>query len=140
MITVLYVDSDPKMWKIISHVFEKYGAVSIFPAGSGEETLSWLSQYRADVIVSDYNLPGMSGIEFLHNLRSRGFSLPFIFFSESGSIQMKNEAACWNTFRLVPRKGLERKPIMDLLRLIYWAAGNHKTEPPFRAGELQHDT
>jgi len=141
MITVLYVDTDPKMWTIISHIFEKYCAVSIFPAGSGEEALGWLSQYPADVIVSDYNLPGMNGIEFLHTLRAEGISIPLIIFSENNSARVKNEAYHGDVFGFVARKGLEKKPILHLLRLIYWAAGNNETEYPFiDREELLHDT
>ncbi|MDD1694898.1 MAG: response regulator [Methanoregula sp.] len=140
MITVLFVDTDPKICPVISHIFEKYGAVSVFPAGSGEEALVWLSRYHADVIVSDYHLPGMTGIELLHSLRAGGIVLPFIFFSESNSVCVKNEAYHGDVFGFVTRKGLERKPLMNLLRLIYWAAGSHETEYPFLGEGLLHDT
>jgi CheY-like chemotaxis protein len=126
MITVLYVDTDPKMWTIISHIFEKYGTVSVFPAGSGEEALGWLSQYYADVIVSDIDLPGMSAIQFLHTLRSKGISLPFIFFSEHGNPHLKNEICTEEVFGFVTRNGMEKKPILNLLRQIYCAAGAMK--------------
>ncbi|MCK9630431.1 MAG: response regulator [Methanoregula sp.] len=130
MINVLYVDSDPKMWMIISHIFEKYCAVSIFPAGSGEEALGWLSQYHADVIVSDYILPGMSGTEFLHALRAGGITIPFIFFSESAHPYVKNKACREGISGFIPRKGLEKKPVLDLLRMVCWAAGSHVGEYP----------
>jgi CheY-like chemotaxis protein len=136
MITVLYVDADPKMSRILSCVFEKYGQVSVFPAVSGEEALAWLSRYPADVIVSAYELPKMTGIALLQTLRSRGIALPFIFFSETDNVQVKNEAYQNDVFGFIARRGLERKPIMNLLRLILWAAGNTETEYPF-SRELQ---
>jgi CheY-like chemotaxis protein len=131
MITVLYVDVDPKMCPLLSHIFEKYGQLSVFPAYSGDEALAWLARNHADVIVSDYDLPGMSGIELLNSLRSVGFSLPFIFFSESDCVDAKNKAYHGDVFGFITRKGSERKPIMNLLRLILWAAGNHETDCPF---------
>jgi DNA-binding NtrC family response regulator len=131
MITVLYVDADPKMCPLLSHIFEKYGQISVFPADSGETAIAWLSRYHADVIVSDYDLPKMNGIELLHSLRSVGLSLPFIFFSESDSVAVKNEAYHSDVFGFIKQKGSERKPIMNLLRLILWAAGNHETDYPF---------
>lgn len=140
MITVLYVDTDPKMWTIISRIFEKYGTVSVFPAGSGEEALAWLSQYQADVIVSDVYLPGMSGIELLHAMRSKGISIPFIFFSERDSPRLKNEASTEEIFGFVTRKGRERKPVLDLLRRISFAAGSHETEYPCNGMKPGHDT
>jgi CheY-like chemotaxis protein len=139
MITILYVDTDPKMWTIISHIFEKYGTVSVFPAGSGEEALAWLSQYHADVIVSDITLPGMSGVQFLHTLRSKGISLPFIFFSERDNHHLKNETYRDDVFGFITRKGLEKKPILNLLRQIYCAVGSHETALPCSDMEPGHD-
>ena len=128
MITVLYVDADQKTYPILSHIFETYEAVSVFPAASGEEALTWLNKYHADVIVSEYDLPEMNGIELLHAVRSQGISLPFIFFSVSDSAQVKNEAYQGDVFGFIPRKGSERKSMINLLRLIMWAAGNNETE------------
>ena len=139
MITVLYVDADLKMCPILSHIFEKYEPVSVFPAASGEEALTWLDQYHADVIVSEYKLPGMNGIEFLHAVRSQGISLPFIFFSESDSTHVKNEAYLGDVFGFITRKGSERKTIMNLLRLIMWAAGNNETEYSLRYDLREED-
>ncbi|MEI7857383.1 MAG: response regulator, partial [Methanomicrobiales archaeon] len=73
----MYIDADPKMCPLLSHIFEKYGQLSLFPAYSGEEALAWLPRNYADVIVSGYDLPGMTGIELLNSLRSVGISLPF---------------------------------------------------------------
>lgn len=136
MITVLYVNADPTMCPLLSPIFEKYGEISVYPADSGETALAWLSRYHADVIVSDYDLPQMNGIELLRSLRSVGFTLPFIFFSESDSVAVKNEAYRYDVFGFIKRKGLEIKPIMNLLRLILWAAGNHETDYPFIDEEL----
>jgi CheY-like chemotaxis protein len=136
MITVSYVDADPNMCPLLSPIFEKYGQVSVFPVYSGDEALAWLARNHADVIVSDYDLPGMNGIELLRSLRSVGFTLPFIFFSESDSVAVKNEAYRSDVFGFIKRKGSERKPIMNLLRLIFWAAGNHETDYPFIDEEL----
>ena len=128
MITVLYVDSDLKMCPIISHIFENYESISVFPATSGEEALTWLDRSHADVIVSEFDLPGMNGIELLLALRSREILLPFIFFSESDSAQVRNEAYLGDVFGFITRKGTERKSIINLLRLIMWAAGYNETE------------
>ena len=66
MITVLYVDADPKMCPLLSHIFEQYWQISEYPADSGETAIAWLSRYHADVIVSGYYLPAMNGIELYH--------------------------------------------------------------------------
>jgi DNA-binding NarL/FixJ family response regulator len=138
MITVLYVDADQKTYPILSHIFETYEAVSVFPAASGEEALTWLNKYHAEVIVSEYDLPGMNGIELLHAVRSQGISLPFIFFSVSDSAHVRNEAYQGDVFGFITREGTERKSIINLLRLIMWAAGYNETEHLF-SHELQEE-
>ncbi|MCX6697232.1 MAG: response regulator [Methanoregula sp.] len=140
MITVLYVDADPKMYLTLSYIFEKYESVSVFPVASGEDALTWLDRYHADVIVSEYELPGMNGIALLHAVRSQGISLPFIFFSVSDSAQVKNEAYQGDVFGFIPRKGSERRAIMNLLRLIMWAAGYNETEYSLRYDLREEDT
>jgi len=131
MITVLYVDADLKMCPILSHIFEKYEPVSVFPVASGEEALTWLDRYHADVIVSEYDLPEMNGIELLRAMRSQGITLPFIFFSVSDSAHVRNEAYQGDVFGFITREGTERKSIINLLRLIMWAAGYNETEHLF---------
>lgn len=131
MTAVLFVDADRTAFSCISQILEKYGSISVYNASSGEEALAWLSRYHADVIVSDYNLSGMTGIELLHTLRSGGSSLPFIFFTENNTIQLKYDAYRDDIFGFIPRNGIERKPILKLLRLIYWASGGHEVDYPF---------
>jgi len=138
MITVLYVDADPKMCPVLSRIFEEY-SISVFPASCGEDALAWLSRYSANVIVSDYILPGMTGIALIRALRSKGISLPFIFFSESAHPYVKNKACREDIFGFIPRNGLEKKPVLNLLRMIYWAAGNHETDYPC-IEDLNHGT
>jgi DNA-binding NtrC family response regulator len=131
MITVLYVDADPDICSIISSFFAKYDLVSLFPAGSGEEALTWLSRYHADVVVSEYYLPDMDAIALLHGLRDHGFATPLILFSETSSDSARNKAWQADVFGFIFRNGLERRPFMNLLRLIAWAAGSTDTEYPF---------
>lgn len=135
MITVLYVDADTDICSIISSFFEKYGFVSLYPAASGNEALAWLSRYRADVIVSKYSLPDMDAMDLLHTLREQGFATPFILFTERDGDDVRNEAWQGDVFGFVTRNGLERKPVMNLLRLISWASGSRDTEVPFRNGD-----
>jgi len=96
MITVMYTDTVPKMGKTVSPVVHKYGAIPVFPGGCGEEAPGDLSRHDPDVIIPDYDLPKMSGRELLQILCSRGSSLPFIFFSESGRIHIKKDVPYGN--------------------------------------------
>ncbi len=141
MITLLYVDADPELSRFVYRIFEDSGNISVVLAESGEEALVRSARHPFDVIISDFYLPGINGIQLLQILRSRGISAPFIFFTHNFTTPLKGTAYPAAVFRFNGRNGLEKKQIMKLLRLIYWAVVSHVTEYPFiDREELLHDT
>jgi len=84
MITVLYVDDEPSLLEIATLFLEKTGEFSVDTALSASEGLEKLHQAQYDVIISDYQMPGMDGIEFLRALRAEGNKTPFIIFTGKG--------------------------------------------------------
>jgi CheY-like chemotaxis protein len=130
MTDVLYVAPDPDMGEILSLMFERCGYLSLYPAGSGEDAIAWLSKYHADVIVSDYQLPKMTGIELLRILRSLGIESPFIIFTDSDRSEVKSESWRNEVFGFVSPRCPVRTSVLKLVRLILWAAGSSETELP----------
>jgi len=64
---VLFVDDDVLMRRIMELFL--YGKVRAFLAlGSAEEALEHLKAESFDVVISDYVLPGMSGLAFLEHV------------------------------------------------------------------------
>jgi len=59
---------------------------------SAQEALQSLDQKAYDVIVSDYQMPGMDGIQLLKSLRSTGNPIPFILFTGKGREEVVIEA------------------------------------------------
>jgi len=120
MTTALYVDNSTEMLPILLHFCEQNGAVVLHVARSGEEALVWLLKNTADVIISEYDLPGMSGIRLLEVLHSRGIMAPFIFFTSCTSLLLKNKAHDAGAAGLVVRDGTGKKPVLQLMRLLTW--------------------
>ena len=80
IISVVYIDYDPYVAKIISRFCERCGGVRVKPFSSVGEALKWLSQNSIDVIVSAYHMPGINGLELFKILRTQGNETPFIIF------------------------------------------------------------
>ncbi|WP_165394778.1 response regulator [Methanofollis fontis] len=78
---VLYVDDEAGLLDLIETYFRHYSDFDIDTAISAQEGLRKLHLSPYDVIVSDYEMPEMNGIEFLLALRSEGNTIPFIIFS-----------------------------------------------------------
>ncbi|WP_035994316.1 response regulator transcription factor [Leptolyngbya sp. KIOST-1] len=87
MSTVLVVDDDTAMQLALTRRLQEQG-FAVVNAASGEEALELLRTQTADVVVSDVMMPGMTGFEFCHRLRSRpeGEMVPFIFLSSLGEL------------------------------------------------------
>ena len=70
---VLIVDDQRDILKLLRSTLEtlKRPEVKIFEAPSGEEALLESSRRKIDLLISDYKLPGMSGVELMHKVRVR---------------------------------------------------------------------
>ena len=67
---VLLVDNHRDTLDSIAMVAAKeLGAVRLITAASGQEGLAILAKEHVDLIITDFNLPGMNGIEFLRQAR-----------------------------------------------------------------------
>jgi len=55
---------------------------------SGEELLDALGQTSLALLIAGVQLPGMSGIELLRKIRSRGITAPTILISDDGDVTM----------------------------------------------------
>lgn len=65
--TVLIVDDSNTMRKIVSRSLRQAGIDfdQILEAGDGQEALDVLAANKVDVVLSDINMPNMTGLEFL---------------------------------------------------------------------------
>ena len=68
--TVLVVEDEPAQREVLSYNFEAEG-FRVAQAGNGEEALILVEEVAPDVIVLDWMLPNVSGIEVCRRLKSR---------------------------------------------------------------------
>jgi DNA-binding response OmpR family regulator len=59
---------------------------------SAVEAFELLNVNNYDVVISDYQMPGMDGLEFLQNLRENGNTIPFIMLTGKGREEVTIEA------------------------------------------------
>jgi PAS domain S-box-containing protein len=84
MISVLYVEDDTSLLEIGKFLLEKDGSIKVDTCSSVNDALKKISGKRYDVIISDYAMPVINGIQFLKSLRSGGETTPFFFFAGKG--------------------------------------------------------
>jgi len=68
--TVLLVDDDVNILAAFKYLLRNDN-YHILTAVSGQVGIELLAQHQVDVIVSDQNMPGMSGVEFVHFVKNK---------------------------------------------------------------------
>ncbi len=81
---MLYVDDEQMLLEICKIFLEKTGDLQVQTEISARRALERIQQEPFDVIISDYQMPGMNGIEFLKQIRASGSTIPFIIFTGRG--------------------------------------------------------
>jgi PAS domain S-box-containing protein len=92
LIKVLYLDDEPLLLDVCREFIEVPGQIEMDTALSAPEAYLALSRVDFDVIVSDYQMPGLNGIEFLRDVRSKFGHIPFILFTGRGREEVAIEA------------------------------------------------
>jgi len=68
-IKILIVDDFASMRRIIKNTLKQIGFKHVFEADDGTTALAMLKDQRVDLILADWNMPKMSGLELLKKIR-----------------------------------------------------------------------
>ena len=88
---VLIVDDEPILAKNIATYLSRNG-YETRTVTSGESCLSELDSFKPDVILMDYQMPGINGIEVLKQIRSRDSRIPVIMMTGHGNVPVAVDA------------------------------------------------
>ena len=79
---ILLVDDQRDIVRLLHSALQTLGhELDIIDAPSGEEALLEASRRKIDLLVADYRLPGISGVEMMRKIRARNADLKVIFIS-----------------------------------------------------------
>jgi len=91
-INVLYVDDDKQLLEVIKELLECDDRIKVDVCDSVSNAFRILESKTFDIIISDFQMPGADGIEFLKKLRFEGIDTPFILFTGKGREEIAIEA------------------------------------------------
>jgi two-component system, chemotaxis family, chemotaxis protein CheY len=67
---ILVVDDSTTMRRILINTLNKLGYTDVVDGCNGREGLDRLGTNQIDLVITDWNMPEMSGIEFIRNIRA----------------------------------------------------------------------
>jgi DNA-binding NtrC family response regulator len=91
MCRILIVDDDEPLVRIIGEYLSAYGFEPEL-AYNSEQALDRLMHSRYAAVLSDFLMPGESGLDLLNHVKSRYPGLPFILMTGLQSSRLRNEA------------------------------------------------
>jgi DNA-binding NtrC family response regulator len=89
--TILLVDDEPFNLDLLEQELTELG-YSIELASNGAQALKLVEKARPDLVLLDYQMPGMNGIEVLRAIRQTDNDLPVVIITAHGSIERAVEA------------------------------------------------
>jgi len=128
LIRVLHVDDEPDFSAVTAEFLERENEqFAVDTAKSAAAGLDRLAEDAYDCIVSDYEMPGCTGVEFLRTVREEYPEQPFILYTGRGSEAVASEAiSAGVTDYLQKETGTEQYAV--LANRIENAVGRQRTE------------
>jgi len=84
MIRILVVDDLKALLDVVKYILESNPDFSVDTATSVAQALGFLDEHEYDIIISDYYMPEVNGLEFLKQVRSMNLSIPFVIQTGHG--------------------------------------------------------
>ena len=105
-IRVLHVDDAPDFADTAARFLEhEDDRITVLTATDAAAGLSALANNEVDCIVSDYEMPGRNGIEFLEAVREDHPDLPFVLYTGKGSEEVASDAISAGVTDYLQKKG-----------------------------------
>ncbi|MBF0560421.1 MAG: response regulator [Alphaproteobacteria bacterium] len=94
-ISVMVIDDNRQAIRLISMMLDDMGVGKVSTANDAKTGWEAITTARPpfDVVVCDWNMPEMTGIELLKKLRSAGNNIPFIMITGRDTIESTITAA-----------------------------------------------
>jgi len=78
---VLVADDSGVMRKIIIRGLAALGVTEVVEAGDGNEAIKHFQEQSFDLVLTDWNMPGKTGIEVLKEIRASGATIPVVLIT-----------------------------------------------------------
>ena len=102
---ILIADDSKVMRQIVTRTLRQAGfdGHDLVEAVDGADAFRKVQSEAPDLVLSDWNMPNMTGIELLDRLRSSGSAVQFGFVTSEGSPEMRERAEASGALFLIAK-------------------------------------
>jgi two-component system chemotaxis response regulator CheY len=93
-VKILIADDSRVMRQIVTRTLRQagFGGHQLVEAADGQQALNTALAESPDLVLSDWNMPEMTGVEVLRALRAKGIQVKFGFVTSEGTAEMRRAA------------------------------------------------
>ncbi len=114
---VLLVEDDVALLRTMQKVLQRAGH-HVVACGSGNEALAVLRDQAFDVMVSDIQMPGITGLKLLRAVREHDLDLPVVLVTGNPDVKTATEAVEYGAYRYLTKP----VPVNALMEVVGRAA------------------
>src|SRR5262245_32214405 len=98
---VLVIDDDEKLRDLLSDMLE--GQYHVATTGDPVGAIDVVGDFQPDIVVLDYNMPEMNGLEVLRNIKAAAPTTQVIMVTGVAEVQLAEEAFRLGAFAYLPK-------------------------------------
>jgi DNA-binding NtrC family response regulator len=133
---ILVVDDDVPLNNLICKYLEKQGFTNVKGFFTGDELLREISSAPNAIIIQDFDLPDINGLDLLKKIKTEHPKTEFIFLSGQSSIDVAVEAINFGAFDYIIKDNFAKENTLTKIRNLLKIKRLVKERLIFRIGLL----
>jgi two-component system, NtrC family, response regulator AtoC len=115
---IYIVDDDQPLNNMICMFLEKEGYKRVKGFYKGEDMLKELTDKEPIIVIQDYDLPGLSGLDILKKVKPAYRNVDFVFLSGQSQIGVAVDAIKLGAFDYIVKDKFSRENVLTKIKII----------------------
>ncbi|WP_258358860.1 response regulator [Moorella sulfitireducens] len=117
---IMVIDDQPGVRRLVCEALRQQG-YTLYLASEGREALGKITSEVPDLVILDIKMPGMSGVEFLKELRRITVNLPVIVITAYNELELEEQVTSFGA-RHVLYKPFDIRQLCQLVQAALYQA------------------
>jgi DNA-binding response OmpR family regulator len=141
VLRVLVAEDEESFLRVLTTVLESTKRFTVYPCEGGEEAVEALKRSQFDIVILDYKMPGMSGLNVLQWIHEQKLDTPVILLTGAGSENIAVEAMKLGAYDYLRKDSFDRNHFPVIVNGVYerYLFKKDKDQREIRARKLEKD-
>ena len=118
MYSILVVDDEPNYLIVLSELLRDEG-FEVFTAPGGKEGLAVVQEVDLDLVITDMQMPGMDGLQFLDKIKEKNSHLPVIMITAFAEVEKAVAAMQAGAFNYLAKPFSNEELLVNIKKAVH---------------------